>query len=1003
MEQPGVRQGLRVGVLGPLRLVVDDSVVDVPGERRRALLALLALADGRAVGTDRLVDALWPDDPPGDAIQALYNHVSRLRRHLGPRADRLRRQGAGYVLHLEQDELDAGAARRLAREASAQAEDPTRVVSLARQALELWRGPALEEFAGVAPLAVDAVALAELRLRLHDDLVEARIQSGDRSVTADAAQSATEHPLRERSALLHMRALAAEGRSADAMAVGTAYRARLVEETGLDPGPDLARLEQDIAAGRLGQAGPGADPAARAGRASTLAAVGRRTVVAPSGPMVGRQHDREEILRLLDSHPVLTLTGPGGVGKTRLALDIAAEASDGGAAAVVVVNLAAVDDPARVCQAVASSLGVRTAAEVTAHDVATAIGENDLLLLLDNCEHVVAACHELVTTVRSSAPGVRVLATSRASLHVPGEYVVRLQPLPVPRATPDVSAPDSPAPDLHALQRQPSVRAFVEHARRRRQGFALTPADVEPLVEIVRALDGLPLAIELAAGHVTMMPVSAVRDRLGRALDLTSGRREDEDERQRTLRLTIDWSYRLLTDDEQSMLRALAVFPGGTDLPTVEKIAGEVVPASDPLEILQRLVDFSLVAVDPTLTRYRLLFTVRAFLVDRLTDRGELEAAESRFLAWALRTAREIGEGVHSLDEPAADRRLRTELDNLRAARDVARGRGDLDSCIEITLALDETTVWRDLRELWSWCLELGDDPAVVGHPREVEIVGSAAQSARLVGDFDRSLAFAERGLAIEVPADQARFRQSRCWSAIAAVAHYRGDFEAAKTAWIRAGVPGTGFCVGNVASAALAAGYSGSRAEAERLLEQGRAAESLQPCIADRAFTAYVEAELVAVEDPARAIPLYLWAMEQAQACGANFVEGVASVALASARTRTGDVGGAAEVFGHMLDYWRTTGHQTQLWTTARNAARLLAEQGRRRTAALLLIRADATPAAAAVDRDIARHSGRVFLAPSEVAPAEEIPHLEQEAIRMTTRELVDLARSDLAALAGS
>ena len=499
------------------------------------------------------------------------------------------------------------------------------------------------------------------------------------------------------------------------------------------------------------------------------------------------------------------------------------------------------------------------------------------------------------------------------------------------------------------------------------------------------------------------MPVAAVRERLGRALDLTNGRLGDEDERQRTLRLTIDWSYRLLTEDEQSLLRALATFPGGTDLATVEEIAADVVPDADPLEVLQRLVDASLVVVDPTLTRYHLLFTVRAFLLDRLGELNERDAAESRFLQWARRAAVEIGAGLMSVEEAAADRRLRAELDNLRAARDVARNMGDLDVRLDITLAVDQASIWRDLRELWSWSLELGDDPAVVGHAREVEVVGSAADGARMVGEFERSLTYARRALAIPVPAEEAARLQSRCWSAIGAVAHYRGDFEEARLGWLKGSVPGQPPCAAYRASAALAAGYGGARSEAERLLGEARAAEARRPCAAHRAFASYVEGELAAVEDPGRAIPLYLSAIEVAKACGANFVEGVATVALASARTRTGDLAAAAEGFRHILDYWHSTGHQTQLWTTARNAAQLLAGEGRGRAAALLLIRADETPAAASVDPEIARHSGRMFATPVDVVAPYELDALRRDSAQMTTREVIELATGELAAVAAT
>jgi predicted ATPase/DNA-binding SARP family transcriptional activator len=657
-----------VDVLGPLALHVDGRPVDVPGARRRALLALLALQTGRAVSTERLVEELWPDEPPENAVQALYNHVSRLRGHLGARAERLERHASGYRLTLLPDELDADAARRLARAASAKGTSPAVAADLLGRALRLWRGTALGEFASVPLLAVEAVALEELRLRLVDDLVEARLALGDRTVIVDAAAAVAASPLRERSAMLHVRALAQDGRTADAMAAAQAYRHRLAEETGLDPGPELADLEQRVAAGHAAPA-----------RAEAASAVPRRA--RPDGPMVGRQHERDEVLRLLGRHGTVTVTGPGGVGKSRLAYDVAAEPESLGE--VVVVELAAVDRAERVCAAVASTVGLRTGDEVDAAEVATALADRQLLLLLDNCEHVVEACRELVLAVRRTAPGVRVLATSRTTLHVDDEYVVRLQPLPVPRD----------ASDLDALRRHPAVRAFVEHARRLRAGYDLAPEDAADLVEVLRRLDGLPLGIELAARQVAVMPVRAVRDRLDRALDLATGRRAAEDQRQRTLRATIDSSYRLLGAREQRLLRALAPFPGGVDLATVEVLAEDVGADPDPLDLLHHLVDSSLVIADAGTGRYRLLFTVRAFLLDQLVALDELAEAELRFVDRCATVAREIGMRMFGREEAATDRRLRAELDNLRAARDIAAASGRPDARVSITVEVNQVAV----------------------------------------------------------------------------------------------------------------------------------------------------------------------------------------------------------------------------------------------------------------------------------------------------------------------
>jgi predicted ATPase/DNA-binding SARP family transcriptional activator len=970
-----------VGVLGPLALRVAGADVPVPGTRRRALLATLALARGRVVGVDRLIDALWPDDPPEDAAQALYNHVSRLRRDLGSAGGRLARRGAGYVLDLTDDGLDATVVRAVVD--GLPDLQPDRVLGQALKALDLWRGPALEEFRGHPDLDVEAVALDELRQRLHDEVVRARIATGDGAAVADASAAVAADPLRERGVLLLMQALAREGRAAEAMAAATTYRRRLAADTGLDPGPALGRLEQQIASGEL------AEHDRPSGRSA------RRTVARPSGPMVGREQQHDEVLRLLAGHRVVTLTGPGGVGKTRLALEVTAAHAEHHQVDAVVVDLAAVEDASRVLQAVVSTLGLRlVAAEPpTAPDVAAALADATLLLVLDNAEHVAEACRGLVDAVDRHAPGVRLLITSRMTLHARSEYVMRLQPLPTPRDAHDVAA----------LERQPSVRAFLEHVRRRDRSYELTALDAGPLVEILQHLDGLPLAIELVAGQVAMLPITAVRDRLGRALDLAAGADGPEENRQRTLRLTIRGSYDRLTSAQQTLLRAVAAFPGGVDLATAEELAAEVAPGHDPVRLLHGLADASLLDVDPGRTRYRLLFTVRAFLLEEVASLKELAASDDRFLRWAVRAAEEIGTGLLSPAEAQAERRLRAELDNLRAARDVARAGGLMDARVRITLALDQPSLWWDLRELWSWCLELADAPEADGHPREVEIRGAGAEAARQAGDYDRAVELARRGLEIAGEAGASSREAARCWSALAAVAHYRGDFASAARDWARSARATGPPAAAILASAALAVGYGGDRVHATGLLAEARQLESTSPSASNHAFITYVAGELIAVDDPAAAIACYVAAVEEARSVGASFVAGVAGVALASARARTGDSATAAAAYSDLLEYWRNTGRGPQLWTTARNAAALLIAEGHPREGALLLLHADATPEAASVDPDIARHSGRNFVAVETVVDGAELAALRAELVTMSTKDVIELARAALSRIAGT
>ncbi len=620
---------LHVGVLGPLVLYVDGTLVEVPGERRRALLAVLALEAGRTVGIDRLVDSLWPDGtagPPDNAQQALYNHVSRLRAHLGRHGDRLRRDGAGYRLVLDPDELDVARVRRLARTVTEAA--PAEGARLAREALDLWRGPALEEFRGIADLAADAVGLDELRLRLVDDLLAARLEA-----RRSGRSPATRSPRPRRRPF-------ASGRRCSSCAPwqGTGGPPRRWRQ----PRPSVAgspRRPGSTRAPRSPISSSGWQPATWR-PANRSPPPGRRRARWP-----GRTHHWSVATTTArrcsaSCAPTRSSPSPAPAGSARPASPSTSRptrrrtpraltaASPGSTPSWSTWPRSTA--PSGSGQAVASTLGLRIRGELTPDDIADALAGRELLLVLDNCEHVAVACRDLVVAVRRRAATVRVLATSRVTLHVPGEYVVRLQPLPVPRDT----------VDLDALRRQPAVQAFLEHARRRRADFDLDVADAADLVEVLRRLDGLPLGIELAARQVSVMPVRAVRERLDRALDLVTGAPGREDDRQRSLRATIASSYRLLGEPERRLLRALAPFPGGVDLAGVEHLAAIAAPESDSLDLLHPLVDSSLLVTDAAAGRYRLLFTVRAFLLDELVAEGERDVAEERFLERCVRPGR---------------------------------------------------------------------------------------------------------------------------------------------------------------------------------------------------------------------------------------------------------------------------------------------------------------------------------------------------------------------------
>jgi predicted ATPase/DNA-binding SARP family transcriptional activator len=980
---------VRVDLLGPLQLRVGEAAVEVPGARRRALLALLALADGRAVGVDTLVDALWPDDPPGSGPPALLSHVSRVRHHLGDEAHRLRRVGPAYVLELDPPGTDVALARSLAARAAQELDrDPATALDLVRRARALWRGQALEGLEEFPDLVPEVVGLAELHRRLVDDELDARIRTGDVTSCEDAARLRRADPLAERTAMLHVRALALAGRAPEALEEAARFRRLLVQETGLEPGPGLADLQRDVAAGLLR---PRPVPA-------------RRPLAPPAGPLVGREGELAELHRLLvpeGAGPrarLVTLVGTGGVGKTTLALHAAAAQAGGRA---VVVHLAELERPDRVADAVAAAVGLQVPGGIEqlggTEELADAVAAQDLLLVLDNCEHVLVGVRGLLGAVLARPGAVRVLATSRSPLNVGGEFVVRLQPLPLPRD----------ARDPGQLARQPSVAAFVEHARRRGHRVDLTGEDRDAVVDVVTRLDGLPLAIELAAGRLGSLPLPVMRRRLGDALDVLAAERGVAPDRQRTLRRTVDWSYRLLDGTEQALLLHLAVPPGGTapeDLEATGAALGLDLPAV--LDVLHRLVDASLVVVRTegartegartdggrAAVRYVLLETVRAFALDRLAADGATDAHAS-FVARTRSVAQDLARALHGPDEPVADARLRAELTNLSAVWSHLLATGDVDAAAELLLQLDEAGVWRDLTEVWSWARELARHPGLVGHPLEAAVVGAAAEAAWLAGSLEDTRRLSGRALDLPV-ADGRR----RAWSAAAAVALFDGDPQGARRCWESAAAEAVQPSP-HLAGAALGAAYAGDLTGATDLLGRARDAERHRPSPGDAAWADYVAGEVAGLQGRwDEAARHHGRAVTGARACGRNLVEGVATVGLASAWAASGQTAPAAQAYAELLQRWERTGSRTQLWTTARNAAALLAGTPHAATALVLLLGADGAEGAAAVDEaEAGRLAATRALAESALSP-DELAQARERAASLAPSALVRLAVEALA-----
>ncbi|MEU6149150.1 BTAD domain-containing putative transcriptional regulator [Actinosynnema sp. NPDC047251] len=639
---------MRVGVLGPLAVTVDGAPVEVGGSRVRALLVRLALGVGRTVTVEELADALWPEDKPADEVGAVRSLVSRLRRAL-PDPAALRSAHSGYCLDLPPDAVDAHLFDRLAREArrALAAGDPPTARRLGREALDLWRGPALADVAGL-PFAVGHVAgLDEARLAAFEDVAAAELAAGDgRHLVADLTELAARHPLRERVQALLLRALFAAGRPAEALAGYEEVRRRLADELGADPGPELRATHRELL-----RAEPPDQP-----RTGNLRM--------PLTSFLGRAGDLERVADLLGRHRLVTLVGPGGAGKTRLATTAAARLPQ----VVWLVELAPVTDQGDVAAAVLGALGqreLRTAQRPVGRldamgRLVESLSRTEAVLVLDNCEHLVDAAARFADELLGRCPLLRVLATSREPLGVFGEAIVPVPPLD------DTTA----------------VRLLAERAAAVRPGFEVTDANRPVLAETCRRLDGLPLAIELAAARLRSLSPEQLAGRLDDRFRLLTGGSRTAMPRHQTLRAVVAWSWDLLDDAERAFAERLAVFPAGIDLEAAEHLVGE-----DAFDLLTALVDKSLLhPVDGG--RYRMLETIREYGLERLGERGWIGAARTAHAEYYRDFAELAEPHVRGKEQLAWIARLDAERDNVLAALHFAADSGDADTAVRIAAAM---------------------------------------------------------------------------------------------------------------------------------------------------------------------------------------------------------------------------------------------------------------------------------------------------------------------------
>ncbi|PSL03268.1 putative ATPase [Haloactinopolyspora alba] len=659
---------MQIGVLGPFEVRTDDGVLaDVPGARLRALVIALALEPGHVVPKGRLVDWIWGEHPPSDAANSLQRLVSRLRKVLPEGSVEGRTDG--YRLAVDPDVVDAARFERLV--GRAREDEDARKAPLLREALALWRGAAMEDVGLHDSAAFDAAVtrLEGLRLTAVEDRFEAEISLGHAAeLVPELTDLVAAHPLRERLVAALMRALAAARRGSEALVVYERTREALADALGVDPSPELSALHVALLRGEVGQ------------REETRTT----NVRAELTSFVGRDADVAAVRGLVGEHRLTTLIGPGGAGKTRLATETARTLSSGLPDGAWLIEFAPIGADGDVAQKALAGLGLRDAllgaapSEDPVEGLVAAVRDREMLLILDNCEHVIESVAALAERVLGECRRLRILATSREPLGITGEALWQVEPLAMPTGAGRAESASSPA-----------LRLLRDRAGAVRQDLGTDEHTEALMVRICRALDGMPLAIELAAARLRTMTVEQLANRLDdRFRLLTSGSRTALP-RHKTLRAVVDWSWELLTDAERTVLRRLSVFSGGASLEAAEWVCvGDSVEQDQVLELLTSLAEKSLLVTEgDDAPRYRMLTTIKEYAADRLAEAGEPDQARGAHLAFFTELAETAEPHLRRAEQLEWLATLEADHDNLSAALRGAIAAGEAQAAMRLAAA----------------------------------------------------------------------------------------------------------------------------------------------------------------------------------------------------------------------------------------------------------------------------------------------------------------------------
>jgi predicted ATPase/DNA-binding SARP family transcriptional activator len=930
---------MQLCVLGAVEAAIDGQGVSFTSRRQRTVLAALLAARGEVVSTDRLIDGLWDGQPPQSAHKTLQSHVSKLRRtlaSLGFGDDVVVTTATGYRIDLTACDLDAIRFEHAVAEARDLAPtDPRAAVELLQDAEEPWRGPAYGDLASHDLVQADARHLEHLRASGAADRIDLQLELGDHRVVLGELDVAVSHdPLDERSHGQLMLALYLAGQQAEALDVHQRLRDRLRDELGIDPSADIQRLHERILRQDVQPATPANAPTHAQPRVQAHAA-GQTTPrhLAGDTHLIGRDDDVSAVTNLVSENPLVTLIGAGGVGKTRLAEQVAASAGSVFPDGVVLCPLASIHEPATVASALIDALGAHhRGGRPPEEPLVASLGTRRVLLVLDNCEHLLEGVASVVETILSACPNVTVLATSREPLRTAGERVWQVAPLAIPPE--QASATQVLAAPAGAL--------FVTRAQATDPTFTLTADNAAAVGDLCRRLDGIPLAIELAAARVRALSPRDLLDRIGQRFTLLTGGPHREEGRHRTLQAVVTWSYDALDGPTARLFDRLSVFAGPFTLDAAEDVcAGPPVATDELAGLLADLVDKSMVVVDrrDEHTRYRLLDTLRHFGAARLAETGEEDRYRHAHAAHHVAFAEGHSPQVRGEGERDAVARIDRAIDDLRLAHGWLVATGDVDGALRLPVALRDYIGHRQRDEMTTWTQRAVAMPGASDHPAYPAALATAAWGTTRRGDLDRARQYATAALERADPAGHAA---SWATQALASIALYEGRLDDVVTLTeqrvpLIEGAGADYYRAMLTMQRVLALLYRGDTALAMTAADELRAAADASGNDAMRAWAQYCQGEARLQRDPARATQHLEGAIEAARRAEAAVPHGVAMVSLASLCGRTGEEDRAIRLFSEVIVHWRRLGDWTHQLTTLRNLVELLVHVDANEPAAVL------------------------------------------------------------------